>query len=63
MNKVWQYIRYSGMSIIFSLNPLYWKILPWFRREINELATENERTYSLTFLFLTIRVWIDDGSW
>jgi hypothetical protein len=57
------WIRYSGISIVFHLNPLHWKVLPWFRREINEWATESERTYSFTFLFLTIRIWIDNGEW
>ena len=57
------YLKYSGASVIIHLNTLHWKVLPWFRKEINEYATENERTYSFTFLFLTIRVWIDDGSW
>jgi len=57
------YLKYSGASVIIQLNPLHWKVLPWCRKEINEWATENERTYSFTFLFLTIRVWIDDGSW
>ncbi len=61
MNSIWQYIRYSGVSIIFALNPLYWKVLPWFRKEDSEWQSDN--TYSFTFLFLTIRIWIDNGEW
>jgi len=58
------WIRYSGVSISLHLNPLHWKVLPWFRDETNqEWPSPNERTWAVGFLFLTIRVWIDDGSW
>jgi hypothetical protein len=56
------WLRYSGASIIISLNPLHWRVMPWARREFNdEWAGPNERTYSLSFLFLTLRVWVDNG--
>lgn len=56
------YLRYSGVSIIIHLNPLYWKVLPWYRNESSEeVWTTN--THAIGFLFLTIRVWIDDGEW
>jgi len=57
------YLRYSGASIIVQLNPLHWKILPWFRNEKNTEWGSAERTCSLTFLFLTVRIWIDNGDW
>ena len=58
------WIRYSGVGVILHLNPLHWKVLPWFRNETNqEWPAPNERTWAAGFLFLTIRVWIDDGSW
>ena len=56
--------RYSGVSVIFHLNPLHWKVGPWLRNEKNqEWPGPNEQTWAMGFLFLTIRVWIDDGSW
>jgi hypothetical protein len=58
------WIRYSGVSVIFHLNPLHWKVGPWLRDETNqEWPSPKERTWAMGFLFLTIRVWIDDGSW
>ena len=57
------YLRYSGASIIFQLNPLHWKVFPWFRNETNTEWGSAEHTYSLTFLFLTGRIWIDNGDW
>jgi hypothetical protein len=56
-----KYLRYSGCSVILSLNPLYWKVLPWYRREDD--SWESSNTYACGFLFLTIRVWIDNGDW
>jgi hypothetical protein len=54
------YLRYSGLSVIFSFNPLHWKVLPWIQKELDPWESA---TYSFGFLFLTIRFWIDDGSW
>jgi len=63
-HRIINWIRYSGVGVIFTLNPLHWKVLPWFRDETNqEWPAPNERTWAAGFLFLTIRVWIDDGSW
>ena len=62
MSSIFKYLRYSGAVVIVSLNPLYWKVLPWYRNESSaEVWTTN--TYAVGFLFLTIRIWIDDGSW
>jgi hypothetical protein len=63
MNNFWQYVRYSGISIIFALNPLHWKVWPWIRNESNSEWGSAEHTYSFSFLFLTIRIWIDNGDW
>ena len=57
------WLRYSGISVTISLNPLWWRLLPWWRRDTNEWAGPHEWTGSCGFLFLTIRIWIDDGSW
>ena len=58
-----KYLRYSGACIIFQLNPLHWKVWPWFRNESSSEWGSAEYTYSLSFLFLTIRFWIDNGDW
>ena len=61
---IMNWIRYSGVSVCLHLNPLHWKIWFWFRNETNaEWPGPNERTYAFGLLFLTVRVWIDDGSW
>lgn len=58
------WLRYSGASVIITVNPCHWRGLPWIRNESNlEWPSPNERTVSLGWLFLTIRIWIDDGSW
>lgn len=58
-----KYLRYSGISVILSLNPLYWKVWPWFKNETNNEWGEAEKTYAFGFLFLTVRFWIDKGEW
>jgi hypothetical protein len=62
MSSIFKYLRYSGAAVIVSINPLYWKAWPWYRNESSaEVWTTN--TYAVGFLFLTIRIWIDDGNW
>lgn len=63
IHRLGQYLRYSGISVIISLNPLWWKILPWARNETTREWGAAERTYASGFLGLTIRVWIDAGDW
>ena len=57
------WLRYSGFCVIIQGNPLYWKLWPWLRREYHEWMGPQEKTWAATWLFLTIRIWIDDGSW
>lgn len=57
------YLKYSGVSVILSLNPFHWLLIPKIRNESNSEWGSPERTYSLTFLFLTVRMWIDNGDW
>ena len=58
------WLRYSGFSVIITGNPLHWSLLPWARREANDgWPSPNQRTWSVGWMFLTLRIWIDDGSW
>jgi hypothetical protein len=58
------WLKYSGGSIIFSLNPMHWRLTPWAKDEkINEWPDDRVWAYAVTWLFLTVRVWIDDGRW
>jgi len=54
------YLKYSGVSVIFTFNPLHWRIIPMYVKN-QEWGEEN--THAVSWLFLTIRVWLDDGSW
>ena len=61
---MYSWLRYSGASIAFTLNPLHWTWVPQAGRAFtDEWAGPNERSYSARFLFVTLRFWIDDGSW
>ena len=60
---MYNYLKYSGLCVIIQLNPLHWKVWPWFKNETNSEWGSAEYTCSLSFLFLTIRLWIDNGDW
>jgi hypothetical protein len=59
---MWNWLRYSGFSVILTGNPLHWRLIPMARREPDSPWDANT-TWSVGWLFLTVRVWIDDGSW
>lgn len=58
------WIKYSGVSIVLTLNPLHWRLVPYAKPVPNtEWPSPNEHMFVISWLFLTVRVWIDDGSW
>ena len=57
------WLMYSGAAVTVTLNPAHWSLCPWARKDYNEWAGPREWTGSAGWLFLTVRVWIDDGSW
>jgi hypothetical protein len=56
------YVRYSGVTVCLHVNPFHWSWLPVSRREPGMIIDE-EYTYRVSWLFVTFRFWIDDGSW
>ena len=59
-----KWIRYSGASVIVTLNPVHWSWVPRARHETNiEWPSPNENTYMVSWLFLTVRAWTDNGDW
>ena len=62
--SMYKWLRYSGASIAININPLHWRWVPQAGRAfVCEWAGPKERTYFAGWLFVTVRVWIDDGSW
>ena len=59
-----KWLTYSGASVIITVNPLHWRVVPQAGRVFtDEWAGPNERTWYASWLFLTLRLWRDDGSW
>jgi hypothetical protein len=59
-----KWLRYSGVSVTITMNPAHWAWRPRAGQVFTtEWAGPNERTWHARFLFVTVRVWIDDGSW
>jgi hypothetical protein len=58
-----KWLAYSGMCVIITVNPLHWRCVPRARKDPTEWMGPNEWTGSVSWLFLTVRIWFDDGSW
>lgn len=58
-----KWLKFSGMSVIVTMNPLHWRLSPWAQRDTNEWAGPREITMAFGWLAFTLRIWIDDGSW
>ena len=58
-----RWLTYSGLSIIIELNPLHWCWRPYARNERSLEWGMPDSQWVAGWLFLTIRLWIDDGSW
>ena len=58
-----KWLRYSGASVIITVNPLHWRWKPWTTNFVDEWIGPHERTVTMGWLFVTVRLWIDDGSW
>lgn len=58
-----KWLRYSGTSVIITFNPLHWRWIPWANQFQDEWAGPHSRTWSVGWLFVTIRAWLDDGAW
>lgn len=54
------YLKYSGASLAITFNPYHWAWIPIVRREEMDW---DEDTFRASFLFLTFRLWIDNGEW
>lgn len=57
------WIRYSGASMSVTVNPFHWSLFPRFGEPKDVWTGPNERRFVVSWLFFTIRAWIDDGSW
>ena len=59
-----KWLRYSGASIAVTVNPCHWRLIPWASPEFADVwQGPNQQTWALGWLMLTVRVWIDDGTW
>ena len=62
MKQLVDYLRYSGLSISITFNPFHWAFMPRIQRGSLEVWDTSD-SFAVSFLFLTIRFWIDDGKW
>lgn len=55
------WLKYSGCNITLKLNPFHWRFT--FSKGSENDAWEISTSYIIELLPITIRIWIDDGSW
>ena len=67
LKQLSRWIRYSGASVIVTVNPYHWRWQPYATRHAEGAdgwpLGPNEQTYTVSWLFLTVRVWLDNGDW
>jgi hypothetical protein len=57
----YSWIRYSGVWITVIVNPLHWSIR--FENIFEDELNPKMNYVNLQFLFLNIKIILDDGSW
>jgi hypothetical protein len=59
-----KWLRYSGACVTITVNPLHWNLLPKIYQEPQDVwVGPNESTWRASWLMITVKIWIDDGSW
>lgn len=57
------WLLYSGIDVIITVNPAQWRWSPWASTAQDEWSGPNRRTLNIGWLFLTIKIWKDNGVW
>ena len=63
-SKPW--LEYSGASVTLIVNPCHWRLLPWLKTDDTRSIWDSGPDYrGVTFgwLFLIVRVWLDNETW
>jgi hypothetical protein len=54
------YLKYSGLNVTIKLNPYHWRLNIAYRQTVDIWEQD---ALVIELLPITIRLWIDDGSW
>ena len=58
------WLRHSGACVTLTVNPFHWQWIPRAYKENNlEWPEGLLRSYRASWLFLSAKFWIDNGSW
>ena len=66
LKQLVNWFKYSGASASITVNPYHWCWMPVVRinPENNEWTVgPDKRNFYASWLFLTVRIWIDNGRW
>jgi hypothetical protein len=60
IKTILNYLKYSGLNVTIKFNPYHWRLNVDYCKT-NEVWEQD--TLVIELLPITIRLWIDDGSW
>lgn len=63
-SKPW--LKYSGASVTLIVNPCHWRWMPWFEADDNKENIWRGPDYkgsAFGWLFVIVKVWVDNDSW
>ena len=60
LKTILNYLKYSGLNVTFKFNPFHWRLSAAYF-QTNEVWEQDALIIEL--FPLTVRFWIDDGSW
>lgn len=63
--RIWSdWVRHSGATVSIAVNPCHWSWWPQIQNEpLDTWIGPHERRFYVTWLMITVRAWIDDGTW
>jgi hypothetical protein len=62
--KMLKWLCYSGASVSVTVNPCHWRIVPRAGRDHSDVwRGPKEHMFVLSWLMISLRIWVDDGSW
>ena len=60
MKDLINYLKYSGLNVTIKLNPYHWRLNIVYCQTVDVWEQD---ALVIELLPITIRLWIDDGSW
>ena len=61
--KILDWMQHSGSSVTIIVNPCHWRLVPWYERDDDIMISPQYRSVCVGWLFIVVKLWIDDTTW